>query len=570
MVQNTERITLEESTAPPKAEAPIGRASATERDAITSDKYTFWLKNDVLVNPFDIVDAEHFDGSHTYGLVTGLEHRTDAASHLANYFSNNFGEITDDEPNTLRQGTTVAKASVMSNDQGIYMPVQNESRVRFAGEAGIHQALGITEMPEDRRIPAGLIKLSSGTEAVAYLDRDFLLGPEGAHLNISGISGLATKTSYAMFLLQSVMQRDAQVAAANAGHPEVASIILNVKHGDLLTVDQPSSLPDDKEAEWRRLGLEPAPFANVRYFLPPDRNYASNHLPNSASRPSSFDTYGYALRETAAKLELLFSNVPDAHDTIGSLIGEITQGISGNERLWNDVQTWGDLLWKPPLWDDQGKKSMKVGEVLPSSVGRFRRLMRRMVETRQSGIFVKNRPRDIVRLDEEIKKIQAGQTYVVDIAQLNEWEQTLVFGDILQTVYEMYAENDDESMFSLPKKVVIFVDELNKYAPAGSKGSAILEQVLEIAERGRSIGIVLFSAQQFLSAVHSRVPGNAATQVLGRNGSSELSSPEYRFLDNDVKMNVTRLSKGELLLSHAVYRQPVKINFPMPAYRQSR
>src|SRR5205807_7017927 len=119
-------------------------------------------------------------------------------------------------------------------------------------------------------------------------------------------------------------------------------------------------------------------------------------------------------------------------------------------------------------------------------------------------------------------------------------------------------------------RTIIFVDELNKYAPAGSKGSAILEQILEVAERGRSIGIVLFSAQQFLSAVHPRVPGNAATLVLGRNGSAELSAPDYRFLDRDVKLNVTRLSKGELLLSHAVFRQPVKIQFPMPAYVQRR
>ncbi len=57
---------------------------------------------------------------------------------------------------------------------------------------------------------------------------------------------------------------------------------------------------------------------------------------------------------------------------------------------------------------------------------------------------------------------------------------------------------------------------------------------------------------------------------LGRNWSAELSSPEYRFLDSDVKGNVTQLSKGELLLSHAVYHQPIKINFPMPIYKQSR
>jgi hypothetical protein len=92
--------------------------------------------------------------------------------------------------------------------------------------------------------------------------------------------------------------------------------------------------------------------------------------------------------------------------------------------------------------------------------------------------------------------------------------------------------------------------------------------VLEIAERGRSLGVILISAQQFMSAVHDRVTGNCATKILGRTGSSELASADYRFIENDVKTNLTRLAKGELLISHAIYRQPVKIIFPLPAYRQ--
>ena len=64
------------------------------------------------------------------------------------------------------------------------------------------------------------------------------------------------------------------------------------------------------------------------------------------------------------------------------------------------------------------------------------------------------------------------------------------------------------------------------------------------------------------------VTGNSATKILGRTGSQEIATPDYRFLDNDLKMSMTRLRKGELLINHAVYRQPVKIIFPKPAYRQ--
>ena len=118
------------------------------------------------------------------------------------------------------------------------------------------------------------------------------------------------------------------------------------------------------------------------------------------------------------------------------------------------------------------------------------------------------------------------------------------------------------------EKVIKIVDELNKYAPAGPRPSPLTELVLEIAERGRSLGVILVSAEQFMSAVHPRVTGNCATKIIGRSGSSELSESHYGFLDKDIKGSVTRLSKGELLLSHAVYRQPVKILFPKPAFRQ--
>ena len=156
----------------------------------------------------------------------------------------------------------------------------------------------------------------------------------------------------------------------------------------------------------------------------------------------------------------------------------------------------------------------------------------------------------------------------MDIARLYEHEQMLVFGDLLKTVYSLKAEPPEDREEPVPEKVIFFVDELNKYAPSGARVSPLTQQVLDIAERGRSLGVILISAQQFMSAVHPRVTGNCATKVIGRSGSAEIMQPDYRFLDNEIKTNVTRLSKGELLLVHAVYRQPVKILFPKPAFKQ--
>ncbi|MEW6102364.1 MAG: ATP-binding protein [bacterium] len=544
----------------------IGKTSATEKEPNTSDKFIFWLAPKVIVNPFDIVEVEqtsHEGKSKTFGLVTILEHKTDSPAHLANFISSNFGELTED-PNTPRQGTNVAYANVLSNDKDIYMPVSSEKIVRFADEEGIQVALGIDTMKPKDRIPAGLIKMSNGASAIAYVDRRYILGPESAHVNISGISGLATKTSYAMFLIQSILQKTPEDEK-----DRIAVILLNVKHGDLLQIDQrrEGTFSVSEMEMWEAFGLTPEPFPSdkVHYWLPRGKT----GLPNSFLEPNFYETYAYDLPSTSDKLDLLFAHIPDAYATLESIVSEIKEGIRNNEPGFRDVHSWENLLNGPPLFDPQTRAAVKEWRGIKGvSIGVFRRHIRRMVRTGQSGIFVDARASREKSLGEEMLKIKGGNVYVVDITKLYEHEQMLVFGDLLKSVYSLKAEPPEDRRKPVPEKVIFFVDELNKYAPSGPRPSPLTELVLEIAERGRSLGIILISAQQFMSAVHERVTGNCATKVVGRSGSSEVFQPDYRFLDTEIKSNVTRLSKGELLLSHAVYRQPVKIVFPKPAFRQ--
>ena len=555
-----------------KMNRPIGRGSATERDPNTAEKFKFWIRPGQMVNPFDIVAAEHFpkegeqEPSYTFGLVTNIQHITDAGGHLANYISNDFGEEVDAPPQTPRQGANVAEAAVLSNSADIYMPVQNEARVYFADEDKIHEALGIDGIPGKRRVPAGLIQMSNGTQAVAYLDRDFVLGPEAGHVNISGISGLATKTSYAMFLIQSILQ--------TGPAEEIAVILLNVKYDDLLRIHEPRELTEEEHALWQQLGLRPEPWATdrVHYLLPWGKQTHATGRPNTfADPPPPHRAYAYDLRGTASKLDLLFSDIPDSTGTLASIVCEVMTGITGDEQEWRDVQTWDDLLTQRPLV--QQGAPQKFRNIHASSVGRFLRLLRRVVKTRQSGIFVPRLSTRMTTIEHEIGNIQGGHTYVVDIARLAPEEQTLVFGDVLRTVYGLYSgETLPFDDYEPPKRVIIFVDELNKYAPARGKGesSPILDQILDIAERGRSFGIILFSAQQFLSAVHERVTGNSATKVLGRTDSAEINAGNYRFLAQDIRYHLTRLEKGEMILTHPIYRQPVKIRFPKPPFQQRR
>jgi len=352
--------TTKEAGGPPKLEDVIGRATATERAPNSSEKFGFWLKPGLMINPFDIVSAEQkLDNSTTFGLVTNIHHSTDAPSHLSNYIANDFGELVA-EPNTPRQGTNVADVSVLANTKETYMPIQNESLVRFADEEGIHAGLGIDSMKHKQQerkepicVPAGIIEMSNGTEAIAYLDKEYVLGPEGAHVNISGISGLATKTSYIMFLLQSILQTmDKKIEGGHSDikSNDVAVVLVNVKYNDLLAIDEApeGGVPPEVHEMWERLGLRPQPFSNVKYLLPAgkdsskDPSKANCYAPQPGLMKSVI--YAYEFRDCVDKMDAMISDIPDEYGVLETITAIVRQGVEEDKPEWRNVHTWDDLI----------------------------------------------------------------------------------------------------------------------------------------------------------------------------------------------------------------------------------
>lgn len=547
----------------------IGKVSATEKYPSSCDEFQFWLKDDVVLSPFDVVLVENkSDGSITYGVVQDILHITDGTGHISNYVSSDFGDV-DREPMTRKLALSYAKVSVIHNTKENFMPVFEGAPVYTANEDDIRVALGLNNIDDDVAIPAGLMKAGNNISVPIKYNGDFLIGPEGAHLNISGISGLATKTSYIMFLLKAIQHKCKD---------DVAIIIMNVKGDDLLHIHQPNEkITDAQKQDWDNLGVPCAPFENVKYLYPyrkqKEKLYANTALScddlADQFQEGQAANFVYTFEHDISKVDMLFSNIDDPNWTIESILNYIDYGQEFS----------GDLSWddfKDRLKDFCGKGSSKNNNsaILVQSWQRFRRLINNSVN---NDFFVnaKSNSKDQhqVYLSDEILNISGGEMMVVDIAGLTEQLQCLIFGDIIRTVYSLkhgdFDPDDRKNKKEIPKKVIIFVDELNKYAPStSSKNSPLLANLLDITERGRSEGVVLFSTEQFRSAIHDRIKGNCGTNVYGRTNAIEVSRPDYKYIPNVYANMMTRLNKGDLIIHHPVFKTLLKIQFPYPSYNQ--
>ncbi|MDR0461829.1 MAG: ATP-binding protein [Christensenellaceae bacterium] len=549
----------------------IGKVLATEKYPTTIDEFKFWTNSDLRLHAFDVVKVERRDGSHTFGVIENILHITDAQSFLTNFISSDFGDTELLEP-TLRVGMNYVEAKVSFNTKGNETPVHNNDKVYLATEEEIIQALGLDKI--EHKLLCGSLKMYAGTEnpviLPVHLNSEFLLGPEGAHLNISGISGLATKTSYAMFLLKAIQDYNQQ----NEDARKTAFVIFNVKGRDLLAIDKEneSDASVKVKEEYKRLGLIDKPFENVKYFIPYSASsdsrqstYMGKDDVDNYIRAQQLKKYKYLYKDDKESIEMMFANIDDTTQTMESIIEKI---IGDGE--FNGLDTWQDFLDKVSEKTQKGDPKSQKDEISIMSWRKFKRIVSKAIKNDSMFANGFSKQNNECRLQDELKQIKANDVFVVDIAKLAEDKQAFVFGDCLRTIYDLKQDVfSEEHGVNPPERIVVFIDELNKYAGTDApKHSPILRGILDVAERGRSLGVVLFGAEQFRSDIHKRVTGNCATHAYGRTNSIETSTSSYSSIHSTYKNMLTRLDQGEYILQNPVFRSLLKVRFPKPIYKQ--
>ena len=551
----------------------IGKIIATEKQPSTIEEFTFWTKKDLKLKPFDVVVVDHIkdangDPSKTFGVVEEISHITDSPSALAGYISSDFGDINSDAY-TERIGMNYVKCKVVGNDKGIYIPVQEGRKVFLANEEQIMEALGLKDVKNP--VPAGYIEMYDGDNKQTlpvHFNSHFLIGPEGAHLNIAGISGLASKTSYAMFLMKAL-----QDVAMREKKESVAFIMLNVKGTDLLNIDHLNEREDEIEEIrpiYEKLGLEMKPFQNVKYYYPYSKDFTAytyekeKNIKNRMEAGKAFQfKYLFETDEDKECLDLLFANIDDPNETIESIINYIISNGQG----FKGVETWEDFKNALYAQTQAGKTKTQGGDTISvMSWRKFYRLFNKSYLKCQQ--MFTNQLGKSVRLRDQVEQISKNDVMVIDVAKMDEESQGFVFGDVMRAVYNLKLGSSMRPDEEIPDRIIIFIDELNKYASNDvPKSSPILRQLLDITERGRSLGIVLFGAEQFVSDIHKRVKGNCATQAFGRTNAIEITKEDFRFVPSVYKTMLTRLKQGEYIIQNPVFRSMLNIKFPKQIYK---
>jgi len=527
----------------------LGTADATPLQFWTAVAPGSYLQlDDVVVTERTLPDGSQVRIS---GIVTGVRARHEGAQFESDVFAIADGTL----PAQVQEAAEVTTTRV---DPEVYVPPTPGAVVHRAHGDIRAAALSFDRM--ERRIPIG----TGRDGAPVFLNADFLDGTRGAHVSISGISGVATKTSFATFLLYSALRS----GVLGADSVNTRALIFNVKGEDLLFLDHPNTRLDATTTEaYANLGLPAAPFPDIRVYAPARPGDPSG-TPDVSSRLSGVDSFYWTLEDfcTGRLLPYAFADADDERQQYTMVVHSVTAYLArAAQPADGGVVLEGSRLHSyPELVDyivdqlaDDATRIAWAGSAV--GIGTVNAFSRRLIASKKDlsrlvrGDLPNRRPHHVNTAD-------SAQVTVVDLHNLPDRAQRFVVGVTLKSEFER-----KEKTGTARPLLFVVLDELNKYAPREGT-SPIKEVLLDIAERGRSLGVILVGAQQTASEVERRIVANSAVRVVGRLDAAEAGRPEYGFLPPVQRQRALLAKPGTMFVNQPEIPVPLCVQFPFPAW----
>ena len=561
--------------------AVIGRVGAPAGAEASSEEFTVWTAEDVAIEKTQLVCVDSAVGNtptRFYGLVSEVFRRSRRSDMLeeADRFD---GRPTEPLPPVESRGVTYARVRVLATDPQLYAPPREEAVALAAGETEARAAYRIGEMEQPMSV--GLIRNGAvATAGPASVDLDYLLGANGGHMNVTGIAGVGTKSSFLTVSLAQLIrichEREAS-APTDAARLRVIPVIFNVKGFDLFWIDHFSTSfsPEDRTM-WRAMGVDdPRPF-DADFFAP--QQPGSEELSVPVGRPG-VRPYSWSLRDVLASglFGFLFSDAEREDDNFALLLADLERLLvrerrTGDGRPTREVHPDAPARTFTALFDwfaeglagtgDAAFMRLEHGHHHPGTLRRFYRRLRRIVYE-SSGIF---------RLDDggshplDITTSPLGRVQVVDIHSLPDRHlQRFVVAALMRQAVD--DQTGPQARAGL--HYVFCLDELNRFAPRGAS-DPITQLIETIAAELRSRGVILFGAQQQATLVSTRVVENAAIRLLGRTGGHELRADVHAWLPDSLRAYAERLEPADKILHAPTFREAMHVRVPRPPWAMRR
>ncbi len=541
----------------------IGRVASPPQLESTSEQFYFWVQRNMLVEKTQIVRAEsQVNGQiiQYYGVIEEVNRRS-RKKNIEEEFDFADGDVAY-ESELKAEGVTYAGVRILRTNPPVLTPPIEYSKVFLGEMPDADYAYGFSEM--SRALAVGqLYNGANNFAGLAQIDLHYLLGENGGHMNVAGMAGVGTKSSFLLAMLKLLGHHATTSKCKDPLY--IIPIVLNVKGEDLMWINHQNKnyVSKHHQADWDAIGIKSEPFDGAEFYAPAD--------PKTPSAPAidgcNATPYSWSLADILEKDLLLYlfaedDFTPNMEALVYDLIANLTEIMDGKVKLKNDApQTWQDLLnW---IRSQAGLKEDER-DIRMHQTGTWRAVYRRLwnILAEGQGVFLRDQRQGQPLA---VTRSQSSVPIVVDIHNLSTSLQRFVVASIMKQVTE--ARMGRNAIRGL--RYVIMLDELNRFAPKNSS-DPITKLLERVASELRSQGVILFGAQQLASDVSSKVIENSSIRVLGRIGSAELQDKVWQSWDKASKQQASVLGPSEKLITQPGFRQPMYVRVPFPAWAMRR
>jgi hypothetical protein len=547
----------------------LGKVAAPPNKEATSEVFHFWVARGQLVERTQIVTTssmlggKRVEGGKSVKFV-GLVEEVYRQSRQCDMGEevDRFDADTATGPPFASAGFSYARAAILRTDPVCHAPPTEESTVYLGGASDAEKGYGFDLMRDENKLAVGRVR-NGGTDFAgpAVIDLAYLLGENGGHLNVNGIAGMGTKSSFLLHVLMLLMRW-----AKRSGKPgdtvrtQVVPIIFNVKNFDLLYIDRWSKNWRAEYADdWKAVGIDdPEPFHNPRFFAPQERKTANA----VRTGRDGVTPYSWGLADVIEQglFRFLFADDDLGSPNFGALVGAIEErltddGPQGPRLRAGAPETFDEL----PDWVRDDANRRDLGEPHPGTRASLLRRLRGLLQDSDG----------VLRRDEahgKPLKMPAGEEeregpLVIDLFGVkDEKVKRFVVATVFHQLVTMRSREPVEGV-----RYVVALDELNRFAPKGGS-DPITEMIERVAGEMRSQGIILLGAQQEASRVAPRVIENSAVRAVGRSGTLELSADVWKFLGQAARSQAAQLLQTEKLIVQPSFRAPMLAKIPFPPW----